>query len=76
MLSELEQSVYAELFQNCDSEGAGKVSGLQAFELFRQSGLPQDILQQVCILHPYPDNVLFPSRIMNTFVLKVTFFTE
>ncbi|XP_052809143.1 ralBP1-associated Eps domain-containing protein 1-like [Mya arenaria] len=47
MLTELEQSVYAELFQTCDADGSGKISGGHAFELFRQSGLPHDVLQQV-----------------------------
>ena len=47
MLSEKEQSYYAELFQSCDVEGTGKFSGLKVSELFRSSGLGQEVLQQV-----------------------------
>lgn len=47
MLSEREQSYYAELFQTCDVDGTGKFSGGQVSELFRASGLTQDVLLQV-----------------------------
>lgn len=45
--SEREQSYYAELFQSCDSEGTGKISGVQAAELFRTARLGPDVLMQV-----------------------------
>ena len=45
--SEREQSYYAELFQSCDIDGTGKITGTQAGELFRSSRLSQDILVQV-----------------------------
>lgn len=47
MLTDKEQSYYAELFQTCDVDGTGKFSGGQVSELFRASGLSQDILIQV-----------------------------
>lgn len=46
-LGEREQQYYAELFQACDVEGSGKVTGLKASELFRASGLNPEILIQV-----------------------------
>ena len=45
--SEREQRFYAELFQSCDTEGTGKISGIQAAELFRSARLGQDVLVQV-----------------------------
>ena len=45
--SEREQRYYAELFQSCDTEGTGKISGIQAAELFRSARLGQDVLVQV-----------------------------
>ena len=46
-LAEQEQTYYGELFQNCDIEGSGKVTGSKASDLFRLSGLSQDVLLQV-----------------------------
>uniref|UniRef100_A0A0B6ZHP9 RalBP1-associated Eps domain-containing protein 1 n=1 Tax=Arion vulgaris TaxID=1028688 RepID=A0A0B6ZHP9_9EUPU len=42
-----EQQYYAELFQSCDTEGSGKISGPQASELFLSSGLSPDVLKQI-----------------------------
>ncbi|CAG5128012.1 unnamed protein product, partial [Candidula unifasciata] len=42
-----EQQYYAELFQACDSEGSGKVTGPKASELFLTSGLSPDVLIQI-----------------------------
>ena len=47
MLSEREQSYYAELFQTCDTDGTGKFSWAQVADLFRSSGLTQDVLSEV-----------------------------
>ncbi|XP_052244911.1 ralBP1-associated Eps domain-containing protein 1-like isoform X2 [Dreissena polymorpha] len=47
MLTEQEQAVYGELFHSCDSDGTGKISGTQAGELFRYSGLTHDVLSQI-----------------------------
>lgn len=46
-LAEQEQNFYGELFQNCDIEGSGKVTGSKASDLFRLSGLSQDVLLQI-----------------------------
>uniref|UniRef100_A0A0L8G2Q1 EF-hand domain-containing protein n=1 Tax=Octopus bimaculoides TaxID=37653 RepID=A0A0L8G2Q1_OCTBM len=46
-LCEQEQRYYGELFQNCDVEGSGRVTGSKALDLFRLSGLNQEVLQQV-----------------------------
>ncbi|KAL4232733.1 RalBP1-associated Eps domain-containing protein 1 [Mactra antiquata] len=46
-LTEREQAYYAELFQTCDVDGTGKFSGGQVAELFRGSGLTQEILVQI-----------------------------
>ena len=46
-LSDQEQRVYAELFGACDVENCGKISGLKASELFRKTGLTQEVLHQV-----------------------------
>lgn len=46
-LAEQEQTYYGELFQNCDIDGSGKVTGSKASDLFRLSGLSQDVLLQV-----------------------------
>ncbi|KAK3098749.1 hypothetical protein FSP39_022716 [Pinctada imbricata] len=46
-LTTQEQICYGELFQSCDSDGSGKVSGLRASELFLTSGLSQDVLLQI-----------------------------
>ena len=48
-LGERELQYYNELFQACDVEGSGKVTGIKASELFLASGLNPDILKQV---HP------------------------
>lgn len=45
--SDREQSYYAELFQSCDTEGTGRISWIQAAELFRSARLGQDVLLQV-----------------------------
>ncbi|XP_059175043.1 ralBP1-associated Eps domain-containing protein 1-like isoform X8 [Physella acuta] len=42
-----EQQYYAELFQACDAEGSGKITGQKASELFLASGLNPDILKQI-----------------------------
>ncbi|XP_060589373.1 ralBP1-associated Eps domain-containing protein 1-like isoform X2 [Ruditapes philippinarum] len=47
MLTEREQSYYGELFQTCDVDGTGKFSGGQVAELFRASGLTQEVLSQI-----------------------------
>ncbi|XP_050392657.1 ralBP1-associated Eps domain-containing protein 1 isoform X8 [Patella vulgata] len=46
-LSDSELQCYGELFQACDSDGTGKITGLKASELFRGSGLGQDALIQI-----------------------------
>ena len=46
-LGDLEQAYYAELFQTCDVEGTGRISGTKASELFLASSLQQDALKQV-----------------------------
>ena len=46
-LGDLEQAYYAELFQTCDVEGTGKITGMKASELFLASNLHQDALKQV-----------------------------
>ncbi|KAL3881629.1 hypothetical protein ACJMK2_028044 [Sinanodonta woodiana] len=46
-LTDQEQTYYGELFQSCDVDGSGKVSGAKASELFKTSGLTQEILVQV-----------------------------
>lgn len=46
-LAEQEQTYYGELFQNCDIDGSGKVTGSKASDLFRLSGLSQDVLLQI-----------------------------
>lgn len=46
-LCEQEQRYYGELFQNCDVEGSGRVTGSKALDLFRLSGLSQEVLQQI-----------------------------
>ncbi|KAK7480159.1 hypothetical protein BaRGS_00028544, partial [Batillaria attramentaria] len=46
-LGDLEQQYYAELFQTCDVEGTGKITGMKASELFLASGLNQDALKQI-----------------------------
>lgn len=46
-LSEQEQIYYGELFQICDVDGSGKITGVKASELFLTSGLSQDLLLQV-----------------------------
>lgn len=53
-LGDLEQQYYAELFQTCDVEGTGRITGPKASELFLASSLNQDTLKQVgeiIILH-------------------------
>jgi hypothetical protein len=47
-LSEIEQAYYNELFQTCDVEGTGKITGMKASELFLASSLPPEALKQVC----------------------------
>ncbi|KAH9491537.1 hypothetical protein Btru_030879 [Bulinus truncatus] len=42
-----EVQYYAELFQACDVEGSGKISGPKASELFIASGLNPEILKQI-----------------------------
>lgn len=42
-----EQQYYAELFQACDVEGSGKITGPKATELFLASGVSSDILKQI-----------------------------
>ncbi|KAK3776483.1 hypothetical protein RRG08_023833 [Elysia crispata] len=42
-----EQQYYAELFQACDVEGSGKITGPKATELFIASGVSPDILKQI-----------------------------
>ena len=49
-LSEQEQQLYGELFQTCDVDGSGKITGIKAAELFRASGLSQDQLLQVTFI--------------------------
>ncbi|XP_048240134.1 ralBP1-associated Eps domain-containing protein 1-like isoform X6 [Haliotis rufescens] len=46
-LSDQEQRFYGELFQTCDSDVSGKISGIKALELFRASGLKQEALHQI-----------------------------
>jgi len=46
-LSQLEQRNYGELFQLCDVDGTGKITGIKASELFLSSGLGQEALLQV-----------------------------
>ncbi|XP_041352222.1 ralBP1-associated Eps domain-containing protein 1-like isoform X2 [Gigantopelta aegis] len=46
-LSEQEQQFYGELFQTCDVDGNGKITGIKASELFRASGLSQEQLVQI-----------------------------
>ncbi|XP_055888065.1 ralBP1-associated Eps domain-containing protein 1-like isoform X5 [Biomphalaria glabrata] len=46
-LQSREQQYYAELFQACDVEGSGKISGPKASELFMASGLNPEILKQI-----------------------------
>jgi hypothetical protein len=43
-LSQLEQRNYEELFQLCDVDGTGKITGIKASELFLSSGLGQEAL--------------------------------
>lgn len=50
MLTDQEQSYYGELFQTCDVDGSGKLTGGHVTELFRQSGLPPETLLQVRFL--------------------------
>ncbi|XP_025097211.1 ralBP1-associated Eps domain-containing protein 1-like isoform X13 [Pomacea canaliculata] len=46
-LGDLEQQYYAELFQTCDVEGTGRITGPKASELFLASSLNQDTLKQI-----------------------------
>ncbi|XP_046553892.1 ralBP1-associated Eps domain-containing protein 1-like isoform X8 [Haliotis rubra] len=46
-LSDQEQRFYGELFQTCDTDVSGKISGIKALELFRASGLNQEALHQI-----------------------------
>ncbi len=46
-LSDQEQRFYGELFQGCDTDASGKISGIKALDLFRASGLTQEALHQV-----------------------------
>lgn len=46
-LNDLEQRLYNELFNMCDAEGNGKITGPKASELFVKSGLSHEILHQV-----------------------------
>ncbi|CAL1542658.1 unnamed protein product [Lymnaea stagnalis] len=46
-LGSREQQYYAELFQACDVEGSGKITGPKASELFLASGLNPEILKQI-----------------------------
>lgn len=46
-LDSREQQYYGELFQSCDIEGNGKITGPKASELFLASGLSSDVLKQV-----------------------------
>ncbi|XP_005097964.1 ralBP1-associated Eps domain-containing protein 1 isoform X4 [Aplysia californica] len=46
-LGDRELQYYAELFQACDVEGSGKITGPKASELFLASGLSPDILKQI-----------------------------
>lgn len=48
-LSQQEQRNYGELFQLCDVDGTGRITGIKASELFLSSGLGQDALLQVNI---------------------------
>ncbi|VDI30372.1 RalBP1-associated Eps domain-containing protein [Mytilus galloprovincialis] len=46
-LSQQEQRNYGELFQLCDVDGTGRITGIKASELFLSSGLGQDALLQI-----------------------------
>ncbi|XP_033740070.1 ralBP1-associated Eps domain-containing protein 1-like isoform X2 [Pecten maximus] len=46
-LSQQEQICYGELFQTCDVDGTGRITGVRASDLFLSSGLSQDHLMQV-----------------------------
>ncbi|CAC5373678.1 REPS [Mytilus coruscus] len=46
-LSQQEQRTYGELFQLCDVDGTGRITGIKASELFLSSGLGQDALLQI-----------------------------
>lgn len=64
-LSDQEQRFYGELFQTCDSDVSGKISGIKALELFRASGLKQEALHQVrmktCAIVSYPVSLRYAS---------------
>lgn len=46
-LTQIEQRNYGELFQLCDVDGTGKITGIKASDLFLSSGLGQETLLQV-----------------------------
>ena len=46
-LTQLERRNYEELFQLCDVDGTGKITGIKASELFLSSGLGQEALLQI-----------------------------
>lgn len=46
-LTQQEQRNYGELFQLCDVDGTGRITGIKASELFLSSGLGQDALLQI-----------------------------
>lgn len=46
-LSDMELRYFSDLFNACDVENAGKVSGIKAAELFRASQLSPETLQQI-----------------------------
>ena len=53
---------YHELFLKTDVNNDGKVAGKEAVELFRKSGLPQDVLKNIWAMADHDkDNFLSPK---------------
>ncbi len=53
-LTEQERKAYSDWFSQCDVENRAKVSGVKASELFISSGLPTELLYQVCVFIKIP----------------------
>lgn len=49
-ITEPESRYFSDLFAFCDTEKTGKIHPLKATEMFRSSDIPDDVLDNVCLL--------------------------
>ena len=64
---------YHELFLKTDANNDGKVAGKEAVDLFRKSGLSQDVLKSIWAMADCDkDNFLSPKVIMNIIMYLCT----